>query len=125
MATHTSRKIFNAQVTLPANTATSLATLMRDSPLHWGLESNLTSPSMDSILGSEAGFIPSATVYVGSDSNVRGGAIGGSTYKGVTATGGANYSLQDFGGGNGMIDPNQIFLYNQSGCTVDLTFQAR
>lgn len=120
----TSRKVFSANVTLPANTATSLATLMRNSALHWGLQSDLTSPSMDSILGSEAGIIPSGNVYVGSDANVRGGAIGGSTYKGVTVLGGSNYSLQDFGPA-GMIDPNQIYFYNQSGCTMDVTFQAR
>lgn len=120
-----SRKIFSANVTLPANQATSLYTLMKNSALHWGYESTaLTQPSMDSILGSEAGIIPSADVYVGVDSNVRGGALGGSTYKGVLAPGGDNYSLQDFGP-RGMIDPNQIWLYNQSGCTVDVTFQAR
>lgn len=124
MATITSRKVFSANVNLPPDTATSLRTLMRNSPLHWGLESDLTTPSMDSILGSEAGIIPSATVYVGSDANVRGGAIGGSTYKGVTVLGGTNYSLQDFGQA-GMIDPNQVWLYNQSGCTIDVTFQAR
>lgn len=123
MPTITSRKVFSANVNLPPDTATSLRTLMRNSPLHWGLESDLTTPSMDSILGSEAGIIPSATVYVGSDANVRGGAIGGSTYKGATALGGLNYSLQDFG--PGMIDPNQVWLYNQSGCTIDVTFQAR
>lgn len=120
----TSRKIFSANVNLPANTATSLATLMRNSALHWGLEADLTSPSMDSFLGSEAGIVPSATVYVGSDSNVRGGVIGGSTYKGVTVSGGTNYSLQDFGQA-GMIDPNQVWFYNQSGCGMDVTFQAR
>lgn len=120
----TSRKVFNANVSLPANTATSLATLMRNSALHWGLEADLTSPSMDSFLGSEAGIIPSGNVYVGSDSNVRGGAIGGDTYKGVLVLGGTNYSLQDHGPA-GMIDPNQVWFYNQSGCTVDITFQAR
>lgn len=119
-----SRKIFNANVTLPANTATSLATLMRNSALHWGLESDLASPSMDSFLGSEAGIVPSANVYIGSDSNVRSAAIGGSSYRGVLAPGGANYSLQDFGP-MGMIDPNQVWFYNQSGCTMDVTFQAR
>lgn len=120
----TSRKFFSATVALPANTATSLMTLMRNSPLHWGLEADLTAPSMDSILGSEGGFVPEATVYVGSDANVRGGAIGGGTYKGVTATGGENYSLQDFGPA-GMIDPNQIWFYNQSGTNIDVVFQSR
>lgn len=120
-----SRKIFSANVTLPANAATSLYTLMKLSPLYWGYESTaLTQPSMDSILGSEAGLLPSGDIYIGIDSNVRGAALGGSTYKGVLASGGENYSLQDFGP-RGMIDPNQIWLYAQSGATVDVTFQAR
>lgn len=120
-----SRKLFSANVTLPADTATSLATLMKNSALHWGYESTaLTQPSMDSILGSEAGLVPAGDIYIGIDSNVRAGALGGSTYKGVLAAGGANYSLQDFGP-RGMIDPNQIWLYAQSGATIDVTFQAR
>lgn len=120
-----SRKIFSANVTLPANTATSLYTLMKNSALHWGYETTaLTEPSMDSILGSEAGIVPSGNVYIGVDSNVRNAALGGATYKGVLAAGGANYSLQDFGP-VGMIDPNQIWLYAQSGAGIDITFQAR
>ncbi len=120
-----SRKVFAARVSLPANTATSLATLMKNSALHWGYEdTTLTQPSMDSILGSEAGIVPSAPIYIGSDSNVRNAALGGNTYQGVLAAGGVNYSLQDFGP-VGMIDPNQVWLYNQSGCVVDITFQAR
>lgn len=120
-----SRKVFSANVTLPANTATSLYALMKSSALHWGYESTaLIQPSMDSILGSEAGFVPSGDVYVGIDGNVRNAALGGSTYKGVLAVGGANYSLQDFGP-MGMIDPNQVWLYAQSGAGIDLTFQAR
>lgn len=120
----TSRKIFNATVALPADSATSLATLMRNSSLHWGLEGDLTTLSMDSILGSEVGLTPEATSYIGSDSNVRGGALGGSTYKGVTVLAGQNYSLSDMGFG-GLIDPNQIWLYNQSGTNVSVVFQAR
>lgn len=120
-----SRKLFNATCALPANTAKSLYQLMRDSSLHWGYETTaLTTPSMDSILGSEAGLTPEATIYVGSDSNVRNAALGGSTYKGVTVIGGSNYSLQDFGP-RGMIDPNQVWLFNQSGTNVDVVFQAR
>lgn len=120
-----SRKFFSAQVTLPADTATSLLTLMRNSPLHWTLESDLNTPSLDSITGSEVGFIPSATVYVGSDLNVRGASPPAGTYTGVAAAAGQNYSLQDFGDDYGIIDPTQIWLYQQSGCTLDLTFQAR
>lgn len=120
-----SRKIFSANVTLPAATATSLNILMRDSLLHWGFEdTSLTTPSMDSILGSEAGIVPASDVYIGIDSNVRNAAGGGGTYQGVLAAAGENYSLQDFGP-RGMIDPNQIWLYSVGGTTVDLTFQAR
>lgn len=120
-----SRKMFSANVTLPANTATSLYTLMRDSALHWGYESTaLTQPSMDSILGSEGILLPSGDVYVGIDSNVRNAALGGSTYQGVLAAGGQKYVLEDFGP-RGMIDPNQIWLFAQSEASVDLTFQAR
>jgi len=98
---------------------------MKNSALHWGFETTaLTTPSMDSILGSEAGIVPDATIYIGSDANVRNAALGGDTYRGVTAIGGQNYSLQDFGP-FGLIDPNQIYLFNQSGCGVDVTFQAR
>ena len=119
-----SRKIFLANVMLPAATATSLVTLMQASALHWTLEADLTTPSLDSILGSEVGIVPSATIYAGSDANVRGGALGGGTYKGVTVLANANFSLQDFGP-IGSLDPNQIWLYNQSGCSLDLIFTAR
>lgn len=120
-----SRKVFSANVTLPAATATSLNTLMKNSLLHWGYEdTTLTQPSMDSILGSEAGIVPTADVYIGIDSNVRNTAGGGGTYQGVLAAAGENYSLQDFGP-RGMIDPNQIWLYSVGGTTVDVTFQAR
>jgi hypothetical protein len=120
-----SRKIFAANVALAADAATSLYQLMKASALHWGYEdATLTQPSMDSILGSNTEFTPSGPVYVGSDSNVRNAALGGSTYRGVLAPGGDVFSLQDFGP-VGMIDPNQIWLYAQSGATLDVTFQAR
>lgn len=118
-----SRKIFNATVALPADTATSLATLMRDSALHWGLEDDMVSPSMDSILGSEAKITPEATTYLGSDANVR-SAASGDNYKGVTLAANAVYNLSDMGP-VGMIDPNQIWLYNQAGTNLAITFQAR
>lgn len=119
----TSRKIFNATVALPADTATSLATLMRNSALHWGLEDDLITPSMDSILGTEATLAPEATIYVGSDANVRATA-GVGTYKGVPVANTGTYSLSDMGFG-GLIDPNQIWLYNASGTNVAVVFQAR
>src|SRR5690348_12676777 len=100
-----SRKIFIARVTLPANTPTSLATLMRNSSLHWGLESDLSTPSLDSITGSEAGIVPDATVYIGSDNTV-------SPTTGIAVTAGTNFSLQDFGPAFGVIDPNAIWFYN-------------
>lgn len=114
----TSRKIFIGRVILPANTPTSLATLMRSSSLHWGLESDLATPSLDSIIGSEAGIVPDAPVYIGVDNTV-------SSTTGIVVAAGANFSLQDFGPSFGVIDPNAIWLYNQSGCGVAVTFQAR
>lgn len=116
MPTITSRKMFVGRVTLPPDAATSLAVMMRDSPLHWGYETTaLTTPSMDSIIGSECGIVPDGPVTIGSDSNVR--------TQGIPVAGGANFSLQDFG--PGLIDPNQIYFYSQSGSGMSVTFQAR
>jgi hypothetical protein len=115
----TSRKIFIGRVSLPAITPSSLFQLMRDSPLHWGFESTaLTAPSMDSITGSECGVVPDAAVFIGSDSNV-------SPSTGIALAAGANFSLQDFGDKFGVIDPNAIWFYSQSGCGMAVTFQAR
>lgn len=114
-----SRKVFIGRVTIPPITPTSLYALMRDSSLHWGYETTaLTQPSMDSILGSEAGIIPDGPVFVGSDNLV-------SPTTGAALAAGQNFSLQDFGGGLGMIDPNQIWFYSQSGSGMAVTFQAR
>lgn len=108
--------MFVGRVTVPPDAATSLYSLMRDSPLHWGYETTaLTAPSMDSIIGSEAGIIPDGPVTIGSDSNVR--------TQGIAVAGGANFSLQDFG--PGLIDPNQIYIYAQSGSGMSIVFQAR
>lgn len=113
-----SRKVFIGRVTVPPITATSLNTLMKNSPLHWGYETTaLTTPSMDSILGSEAGIIPDGAVFVGSDNTV-------SPATGIAVAGGQNFSLQDFGP-RGMIDPNQIWFYSQSGVGMGVVFQAR
>lgn len=113
-----SRKIFIGRVTIPAITPTSLNDLMKNSALHWGYESTaLTQPSMDSILGSEAIITPDANVYVGVDNTV-------SPTTGIVAAAGQNFSLQDVGP-RGMIDPNQIWLYSQSGSGMAVTFQAR
>lgn len=118
------RKIFSSNVTLQPGVATSLYQLMRDSPLHWGYEdTTLTTPSLDSIIGSEAGIVPSATVNIGSDSNVR-DAASGSNYKGVTVLAGQNYSLQDFGPA-GVVDPNQVWFYRNAGTTMDVVFTGR
>jgi len=119
-----SRKVFSASCELPAATATSLATLMRDSILHWGLESDLISPSMDSMLGSEVGVVPEADVYVGIDANVR-DANASPLYKGVTILAAENYSLQDFGADFGLIDPQQIWFYSAGGTNLDITYQGR
>lgn len=121
-----SRKIFSANCVLPPGVATSLMSLMSSSILKWGYESDGTTPSLDSTIGSEAGIIPAATINIGSDSNVR-DANADPLYKGVTVEGGTNFSLQDFGsgGGGGLIDPNQIWFYRSAGTTIDVVFQAR
>lgn len=113
----TSRKLFSGRITIPGNSATSLKSMMRDSALHWGYETTaLTTPSMDSIIGSEVGLVPDGDVWIGSDSSVT-------NANGIRVAGGQNYSLQDFG--PGLIDPNQIYIYSLSGGGADLTFQAR
>lgn len=117
-----SRKFFSSTVVLPAATATSLATLMQDSILHWGLQDDLVNPSMDSFLGDEASITPDSTVYVGNDANVR-NADATPLYKGVAVTASQNYSLQDFGA-RGNIDPNAIWLYSAAGANIVLVFQA-
>lgn len=119
-----SRKTFIAQVSLPPDSATSLLTMMAASALKWGFESDGATPSLDSVIGSDAGLIPDSTVFLGVDSNVR-AATSGSFYRGVTVVAGQNFSLQDFGGMYGVIDPSAIYCYNQSGCDIDLTFKAR
>jgi len=114
-----SRKIFIGRVSLPAITPTSLYSMMRDSSLHWGFEdTTLTTPSLDSITGSEAQVKPDAQVFVGSDSNV-------SPSTGIALAAGATLSLEDFGSMYGVIDPNAIWFYNQAGCQMNVVFQAR
>jgi len=115
----TSRKMFIGRVTLPPLAATSLYAMMRDSSLHWGFETTaLTTPSFDSIIGSEVGVVPDAPVYVGSDSNT-------SQSTGVLLTQTQNFSLQDFGDDFGIIDPTAIYFWSQSGCGMAVTFTAR
>lgn len=118
----TSRKMFIGRITIPGNQGTSLAQCMRDSALHWGLESDLTTPSMDSSIGSEVGIIPDGPIWIGSDANVKNANIG-SFYQGIPVVAAQNYSLQDFG--PGLIDPNQIYLYSVSGGGANLSFTAR
>lgn len=114
-----SRKLFVGRVTLPADTPTSLLGLMSASSLHWGYETTaLTTPSMDSITGSEAGVVPDAAVYVGSDINVN-------ATTGVPLAAEENFSLQDFGADYGVIDPNQIWFFSADETDMSVTFQAR
>lgn len=124
MATFRSRKIFQGPITVPPDAATSLNTLMQQSALKWGFESDGTTPSMDSILGSNVKIVPDSPIWIGSDSNVRSATVG-SFYMGVPVAAGATYSLDDQGGGMGMIDPNQIYLYAINGTHCNLVFQSR
>lgn len=120
----TSRRIFNGRINVPGDQATSLYALMRDSALHWGFETTaLTTPSLDSIIGSEIGIIPDGSMWLGSDANVK-NTSAGSFYQGVFLAGGQNFSLQDFGP-MGLLDPNSLYLYSISGGGADLTFTAR
>lgn len=114
------RTFFSATVTLPAATASNVATLMRNSLLHWG-ENDDGTPSMDSFMGSELGLVPSGTTYVGSDANVR-NADADPLYKGVELAANENHSLQD-PGMRGIIDPETIWLYSVAGASIELTFQ--
>lgn len=114
----TSRKIFIGRVALPAITPSSLYALMRDSALHWGFETTaLTTPSFDSIIGSEAAITPDAAVQVGIDNTVA--------TNGITVAAGQSFSLKDFGPAFGIIDPNAIWFYSQSGSGMAVTFTAR
>lgn len=118
-----SRKMFLGRVTVPNNEATSLNTLMGQSALKWGFETDGTTPSLDSIIGSECFITPDSPIWLGSDANVKNATVG-SSYQGIAVGAGVKYSLQDFGP-MGMIDPNQIYLYSVNGTSAELTFQAR
>ena len=121
-----SRKFFSATVAIPANTAISLLGLMQLAPIYWGFEDDGATPSLDSIIGSEASITPDGdTVYVGGDENVRGAGAVSPLYTGVPVVDGQNYSLQDFGGGLGLIDPNTIWLYCLAGTDASVVFQSR
>lgn len=113
-----SRKIFIGRVSVPPITPVSLYQLMRDSSLHWGYETTaLTVPSLDSIIGSEGQVVPDGPVFVGIDSSV-------SPSTGIVKAAATPLLLEDFGAG-GLIDPNQIWFYSQSGIGMDVVFQAR
>jgi len=113
------RKIFMGRVLLPGTTPTSLATLMRDSALHWGLEADLTTPSLDSITGSEVIVKPDSAVRYGSDSSV--GVLAGNDL-----AGGATLSLVDDGAMYGVLDPNQIYFFaTGSAVGMQVIFTAR
>lgn len=122
--TSRSRKIFLGRITVPGDSATSLNALMGSSALKWGFEIDGTTPSLDSIIGSNAGIIPDSPIWIGSDANVKNASIG-SFYQGVRVAAGQNFSLQDFGSDFGIIDPNQIYIYSVSGTGCDLAFTAR
>lgn len=119
-----SRKLFNSRIQIPGDQAVSLLSVMQTSPLKWTYESDGSTPSMDSILGSEVGLVPDSTIWIGSDANVKNSTVGG-FYQGIRVAAALNYSLQDFGGGTGLIDVNQIWLYSVSGTGCDCTFQGR
>ena len=117
----TSRKIFIGRVFVPAMAAASLYQLMRDSALHWGFEdTTLTTPSLDSIIGSNCICVPDGAVRIGSDNTT-------SKTVGITKAAAAAFSLSDFGPDYGIIDPNAIWFYavSNSGTGMDVTFTAR
>jgi hypothetical protein len=119
----TSRKVFIETVSLPAITATSLASLMQNSVQHWFLESDLITPSLDSAIGDEVTITPQAAIYAGNDANVR-DVNNSPQYQGVPIAANEKFPLQDFAK-YGLIDPNQIYFYSQNGCNVAVVFHGR
>jgi len=91
---------------------------MQASPLLWGLEADGTTPSLDSITGSEVIVVPDAPVRVGSDSTT-------SNTVGILVAAGATWSMFDNGAKYGVIDPNAIYFWNQNGAGMAVTFSAR
>jgi hypothetical protein len=113
------RKIFIGRVLVPGLTATSLFSMMQASALLWGYESDGTTPSLDSIIGSECIVVPDGAVRIGSDSTTAAA--------GIAKAAAATFSLSDYGPDFGIIDPTAIFFYsvNPSGTGMDVTFTAR
>jgi hypothetical protein len=113
-----SRKIFIGRVTVVGGTPASLYELMRDSPLHWGFETTaLTTPSLDSIVGSEVTVIPDGQVRIGSDPTIV-------ATNGINYAGGATINMQDFGM-FGVIDPTAIYFSSISGTGMGVNFHAK
>lgn len=114
-----SRKMFIGRVLAPGGVASSLLSLMQASALHWGLEADLTTPSLDSIIGSECGIVPDGAVRISSDPTTAA--------TGINLAAATNFSLQDFGPDFGIIDPTQIFFWsvNPSGTGMNVIFTAR
>jgi hypothetical protein len=114
-----SRKMFIGRVLVPGGVAINLADLMKNSALHWGLEADLTTPSLDSIIGSECIIVPDGAIRISSDSTTAA--------TGVAKAAAGTYALSDYGPDYGIIDPTQIWFWssNGSGTGMDVTFTAR
>jgi len=114
-----SRKMFFGRVLVPGGVATNLLSLMQASALHWGLEADLTTPSLDSIIGSECIVVPDGAVRIASDA--------ANAPTGIAKAAAATLSLSDYGPDFGIIDPTQIWFWSvgPSGTGMDVTFTAR
>jgi hypothetical protein len=113
------RKMFIGRVLIPGGPGVSLLSMMQASALHWGLEADLSTPSLDSIIGSECIGVPDGAIRISSDS--------ANAATGIAKAAAATFSLSDYGPDFGIIDPTAIFFYsvNPSGTGMDLTFTAR
>ena len=122
----TSRKLFSENVTIPAATATSMATIMETAG--WGFEFNPTTNaisavrSMDSWEGNGGSILPAGDVYVGHDEFVANAAAAGPPrlYKGALAAANVKFGFDDFC--RGIVDPTRIWFFSAGGTTADLVF---
>jgi hypothetical protein len=117
------RKLFSENVAIAGTTPVSMDTLMQNAG--WGFivdpDTNVvdtTQFSMDSFEGNGGSILPAANVYVGHDEFVRDAPAVGPPrlYKGVLATAGQKFGLDDFC--RGIVDPARVWFYSAGGDTT-------
>jgi hypothetical protein len=123
-ATIIKRNFFCRRVSIVGAVAISLADLMRSAPAvtgtpAWGTNSD-GSKSADSTIADGASLIPvTEELYVGYDAQVA-AVDAAATYKGVPATAGQIFSINDFV--EGPVDASNVFLYSVNTQDVDIIF---